>query len=386
MNRKIPVLISITVIALITGFLAKLKTCSSSHDSYGIEIKPAISNNGKYAVAVMSATTTTSYSENGGYRKSDYSTVYYLNLYETATGKLIRQKKIISTRELKDKALVSYGGFNDKLWLFANELKAFDANTGEEVTNDNKLAGLNVFLKENFIDAPNAVTGNAAQGFIDFTDADREQHRVDLNNLTITPLKEIPTADRPRNEDYLRSVFNREESFGSNCDTFNGRIYTLAKDSMEVLSFNPDHKMTNEGSKKVNLYSSAFQVKNFNGHTIYNYPDVKALPGTSYLNGNFLNTHSNTVIHTEDPVGYLIVHQDSFSNTAKTILTRVDLKHNKIWDANTGISTKLLGCIVKNNYCILTGRISYNISLPAGSDGFCIINLKTGEIIKPSIH
>lgn len=385
MNRKFPILILIVVIALVIGFLGQLKSCSSSNESYGIEIKPAVSNNGKYVAAVMAKTTTTSFSENGGYRKSEYSTIYYLNLYETTTGKLVKQEKIISTGELKDKVLICYGGFDDKLWLFANELKAYDITTLEE-TNDSKLMALNTYLKKKFMDAPNAVTGDAAQGFLDFTDEKREQHRLDLNNLKITPLKEIFIANKPTGTAYINSVFNREESFGSCSDTSNNRLYALLKDSIELLSFNPDYKITNEGHKRVTLYSSAFQVKKYNGHNIYSYRDIKSLPGSSYLNGNFLNDHSNTVIHLQNPAGYIIAHQDSFTNNAKTILTRIDLVNNKIWETNTGISTKLLSCVVKNNYCIITGRISYNISLHAGSDGFCIIHLKTGEIINPSIH
>jgi hypothetical protein len=220
MKRKIILFPVIIIIALVVGFLG----CLSSHNTYGVVGRPAVSEDGKNITVLLAVSEATTNQVNGGFRQTTYSTSYWLKQYETATGKLLDKKKIISDAE-KDKLLAfCFGGYTDKIWVHTYGLKAYSLASLEEVVNEEKLAAANGFNKNNFPQEARFIDEAVAEGHIVFTAESRDKYNIDLTTQKITPYKETP-GDKLATMQKIPRRYNQASDFtGIRCDTVNGKM------------------------------------------------------------------------------------------------------------------------------------------------------------------
>ena len=371
--------LSLTIVLLLSG-------CLQKQNSYGIVGTPAISNDGKYIACIIAESEGLTHQENGGYRKTNYSSSYWLKQFETVTGKLIQKKKLIAQAELNNLSVTCYGGYDDKIWIYAKGLQAFDISTLEEKVNEEKIISSNSFPKQNFPYEERMMNVFIAEGYISFTATNGEKYRLGMKDLKIKSEKEI--TKNANNEIAERSISSllHTDNYGTRCDTFNNHFFTFAKDSITAASSYVNNSDISETYYRMFLFTADYSIHRLGNHNSFDYSNIKKSSVTSYLNPCFLkDAVSNKVIHTNNPAGFLILHQDTVGSNAKTILTRIDINHNKIWESKTGISSKISNCIIKDKYCIISGNTDFMFSPPIGSDALCIVDMESGKITKPSL-
>jgi hypothetical protein len=363
------------------GIILLLNGCTQTSFTYGAAGSPAVTTNGRFLIVLVAESESTTRQENGGYRSSSYNSSYWLKQYETTTGNLIRKKKIITGAEKMNLLPLCYGGYADKIWLHTSELVAYDINTLEEVANEEKLAKQNNFDVNNFPTDPRFFHEKVADGYIRFTAIDGEKYRLDLSTLKITGEDKIAKNNTTPQYELLHKII-----YGVRNDTMNGKMYILAKDSATAMNSHPDNSDNEAIYKRLYLFTASYTTSKISNHIFYRYSDLKKFSGSSYLNGIFLKDFkTNKIAKLQKPGAYIILHNDSLSNAAQSILTAIDENNHVIWEINTGLSTKLANCIVKNNYCVITGNKHYLLAPHTGSDMICIVNLETGKMATPSV-
>lgn len=382
-NTYLPVIFSILITA---AFMVTLKGCTTTNYTYGLVGRPAVSDDGKLAAVLVAESQGTTYQENGGYRSTTYNSSYWLKLYETATGKFLKKKKIVEAAEKRNLLPLSYGGYRDKIWLHTNGLSAYDINNLEEVVNQEKLAKQNAFDENNFPDDQRFINEMVFDGYIRFTSIAGDKYRITLANLELRSEKEIPLNTAEKMNEQLRYQMPGNITYGVRSDTAGSTIYILAKDSATAMNSYPGN--SDDGPVYIRLYmfTASYLINRIGNHRFYRYSNMKRLSGSSYLNAIFLKDFaSGKIVHPQQPASYVVLHNDSLSNNARSMLTAIDGNNSTLWQINTGLSTKLSNCIVKNKYCILTGNNKYLVGPHIGSDMLCIVNLESGKMVTPSI-
>ena len=383
MPTKKVTIASVCYLFCIGSFLLLLHGCSTKQTSNAVIGIPAVSNNGKYTAVVVAESEGITHQENGGYRQTNYNNIFWLKLYETSTGKLLKTKKFFEAKEPVNFSMVCYGGFDDKIWLLGcNRNGKFKASL-DEVVNQQKLSTANNFDINNFPDDQRFIDAMLDKGYINFMSFNREKYQLSLTDLKIMKRG----ATEKDTEQNINEVMRHDNEYGIRLDTCNNAIFALAKDSMQVMEYSPSNTSIMEVNYRMYLFTAAYTVKRLGNHDSFTFFDVKQQGHKSYINSCFLkNMSTGKVIRLEQPPGYLIMHQDTVGTNAKAILTRVDTHHNKIWETATAVSTKIGYCMVSNKYCILTTNTDYMFSPHIGNDALCIIDMETGEIIKPQLN
>lgn len=373
--------LSTALLFLQTGIvLLLMNSCLQKHNTYGIVGIPAISNDGKYIACIIAESEGITQQENGGYRKTNYNTSYWLKQYETATGKLLKKKVLATGSEKSNITATCYGSFDNKVWLYANGLQAYDINSLEAVMNEEKLAAANSRNKNIFPYNERLINPSVVNGYIDFTADNGEEYRLLLKNLTITNKRDVDkTAENA--EKRINRLLYSDGDYGVRCDTFSNNMYALAKDSTAATSYSITTQQLDEVAHRMRLFKADFSLRQLGSHHSFDYTNIVPLGNTTYLNPCFAKDfYSGNAIHLSQPAGYLIIHQDVLGNDSKAILTRVDAANKKIWETATGISPKIAHCIVNGKYCIITGNTSYMFSPYIGKDALCIVDTETGKI------
>jgi hypothetical protein len=386
MTRKVSYLPCSFIILFAAVFSMLLNSCTQTSYTYGIVGTPAISANGQYVTLLVAEIKSITRQVNGGYRSTDYNTDYWLKLYETATGKLIKKKKIITAAEDKNMLPLCYGGYGDKIWLHSNELKAYNISSLEETVNEGKLATGNGFDKNNFPYDSRFLDAFVSDGYINFISPNGDKYRIDLDDLKIRSQKTAVKNPQESINQQLHLLNTDHVTYGVRCDTLNGSMYMLAKDSAAAMGIYPGNSDEERVYKKLHLFTANFSTDNVGNHRFYRYSNMQRMAGASYLNGVFLKDFtSNKIVRLQKPAAYVIMHNDSLSNNARSMLTAIDKSNNTIWQLNTGICTKIANCTVKKNYCIIIGNKHSLIAPHIGSDMLCLVNLETGKMVLPQI-
>lgn len=381
MTRKTPFLPIIIIITFAAGFIYMMKGYLSSHNTYGVVGRPAISEDGKNITALVAVSEATSYQVNGGYRRTTYNTSYWLKQYETATGKLLKSKKIVADAEKNNMVALCYGGYDGNIWVHTDGLRAYSLNNLQEVMNKEKLAANNAFNQNDFPADQRFIEEAVADGYIVFTASTGIKYRLDAGSFKITPEKE--TADSPEENinKQLRLLKTYNITYGVRSDTLNGKMYMLAKDSTAAINSHPDNGDDAPVYKRLHLYAANYTVKKYGRYQSYSYSNLQLLNGADYLNAVFLKDFTtNKAIHLQKPPAYIILHNDNLTNNAQSILTAIDESNQPVWQLNTGISTKLNNCTLKQNWCILYGNKQALIGPHIGSDKLCIVNMIDGKM------
>jgi hypothetical protein len=385
MRSKIIFIPVMAIIAFVLGLLTLMRGCLSTYDNYGVEGWPATSANNKTTATVTVENKTTSYTQRDGFTAINYASTYYLSAYDNESGQLLKRKKLIELDDLKFKPLKAYGGFNNLLWVFADGLKAFDVNTLEEVVNEQKLAAINPFIANKFPRQQQFIQNMAGSGLINFTSMDGINYQLDLATLKITMQEDVEDkmpmlASFKQNPNFMDDAAD----FGINTDTIQGHMYALAVSSKNIPATFGEFETGNSNNQRTALYRLGYTVKSFGEHIVLSYKDTLQLNNSTYLNGNFLKDLLNgKAVHLSQPAGFLIMHQNQVGNKANLLLTRIDTANNKLWEANTGVSTKISYCGVNKQYCIIAGELTGDKKTFIGSNGFKIINLQNGNMSSP---
>lgn len=378
---KRPLLAIFCIWALLT-----LNSCIQISYTYGVVGNPAISADGKYAVVLVAESKAVSKQENGGYWSTGYKSSYWLKLYETATGKFIKKKKIISSAEQSNMLPICYGGYGDRIWLHTNGLKAYDISSLDEIVNEEKLAMENSFSTVNFPDDQRSIYEMVADGYIRFTARDGNKYRLDLGILKIKNEKEFPLSATEKLNEQLHQQMSLRITYGVRCDTMNNKMWILAKDSATAIDTNPNNTDNEYSYKLLSLFTADYTISATANHQFYRTSNFKKLKGTSYPNGIFLKDFStNKVVRLQKNGAYIVLHNDSLGDNSKALLTAIDESNNASWQVNTGLNSRIGNCIVKGNYCVLAGNKEYLLSPHVGNDMICVINTETGKMQKLSI-
>lgn len=374
LHNKVSFLFAAVYMLLLTG-------CTQYSVSYGVINHPAVSNDGKITVVLVAESRGTTYQVNGGYRATDYNTSYWLKQYENASGKLLKKKKIITNAEQQNILPLCYGGFGDKIWLHTSGLKAYSLSSLDEEVTEDQLAAENHFDKINFPADQRFDADNINEGYIKFSAGDGTKYIIDLSSLKIHNEKNVATHKKNSNTPQQLLHNAGRITLGVRWDTLNNNIFMLAKDSAAAGNSSPGNSEEGPVYKTLYLFTANFTTHSIGSHSFYSYKNLRRLPGAAYLNGFFLKDFgSGKIIKLLQPDAYIILHNDSLTGNARSVVSAVDTGNQILWQLNTGISTHLAGCTVKNNSCILTGNRHPIISPHIGSDMLCIINIKAGKL------
>lgn len=381
MRRKIILLPVIIILSIVAGFIFTLKGCLQHHNNYGVVGTPAISRDGKTVTVVITENEATTYSENASYRKTTYKTSYWLKQYETATGNLVKKKKLINHADLNNRSVAIYGIYENKLWLHLSGLQAVDLATLEQVTNEEKITKANGLIDEVFPYEDRLINAYVAKGYIDFTSDKGEAYRLWLKSLIISNKENLKDEHEDDDEKNITRLLHDDDNYGARADTLNNTMYILAKDSTEAMNTNPYNSSTHEVTYRMKFFNISYSTRKLGMHDTYVYNKILTPGNTTYLNPVFAkDSYSNKVVHFSNPVGYLVIHQDLIGEKSKAIITRIDTANKKVWETASGVSTKISACVVSGKYCILTTNKDYMFSPFIGKDALCIINTETGNI------
>ncbi|MFN8252326.1 MAG: PA2928 family protein [Ferruginibacter sp.] len=372
-------------ILLLGGALVLLLNgCLQKFNNYGVKDLPAVSADGKLLVLLVAENAATSYSQNGGYRKTTYHTSYWLKQYDVAAGKLNKKKKLFSAGELSNAGIEVCGTDGSFIWLYTDMLRVYDIASLEEVNNQDRIAASNGKSNTVFPADSRLIKPFISRGYIDFTSGNGEEYRLTLADMKIVE-KDAIHENGEDEEVNIRRLLH-EDDYGSRCDAINGRMYIFAKDSAAAKNISPPYDDLGEAAYRMKLFSTPFAVKKLGLHNSYTYGRIEKTGEASYLNPCFVkDNYEDRVIHLENPAGYLLLHQDVLGSNAKVLVTRIDTANKKIWESVTGVSTKISGCISRGNYCIITTNRDYMLSPFIGKDAVCIINITDGRVINLSL-
>jgi hypothetical protein len=375
------------IIPLGAGLLMLLNGCIQTNNSYGVVGRPAVSDDGQYVTVLVAESKGITRQVNGGYRSTTYSTSYWLKVYETGTGKMVKKKKIVSDAEKQNIIPFCYGGFNNNIWLHTNELIAYSINSLEEQVKEEQLITGSAFDQKEFPDDGRFFNEAVAAGYIDFRANSGGNYRIDLTSLKISSEKDT-VKNKARAINQQNRILNElRPTYGVRCDTMNGKMYILAANSSTAISSNPNNGDNEPIYRKLHLFTANYTVSSYNNHHFFNNSNLQQASGINYLNPVFLKDFvTGKVVHLQKPGLYVILHNDSLSNNRRSILTAIDEHNSSIWQINTGLSSKLTGCIVKNNYCIITGNKHYLLAPHTGSDMLCVVNMLTGKMATPLVQ
>lgn len=358
--------------------------CLRKFDNYGVVGNMISSADNSSITVVVAENNAMSYQKNGGFVKTTFSVTYWLKQYETASGKLIKKKKVFSPSEANKLSIACYGRYGNNIWMHIDGLVAFDINSLDEVTNEKKIAAANGVSKTIFPLDDRLVTPNLDKGHIDFIADDGEAYRLSLGNLKISK-KDQDDNDTDAAEKQLNRLFN-DDDYGVRCDTFENKMFVFAKNETAAKESSPDHGDIAETPYRMKLFKTDFSIRKLGIHNSFTIENIQQAVNETYLNPCFAaDTYSGHIVHTSDPGGYIVIHQDVLGEKSKALITRIDLNGKKVWEKPTSVSTKIAGCTLQRKYLFLSTNKDYMSSPFIGQDALCIINIENGNIILPAL-
>ncbi len=168
---------------IVIGFIFLLRSCLSQWDNYGVKGWPGITDDQKTMVLVKSYSKTNSYSSKNGMTHISYSTTYYLEKIDLASGKVVQKKKLMNHRKIKKGGFQCFGGYKNRLWIFANYLRAYDMNTLEQVVKLEDIENKNPQLKGKMPIESQYYDAHINLGYIAITALDGDKYKIMLDDL-----------------------------------------------------------------------------------------------------------------------------------------------------------------------------------------------------------
>lgn len=381
MFGRLSLLSSILIVVALIACLFVLKGCLQRLDTFGIVGKPAINFDNQCMIALVAENNATTYSENGGYRKTDYHTVYWLKQYDLQTGKLKNKTRLGSTDNFYDKSVENFGIAGNQLWIYFNGFKVYDARSLEKRADEQSIINANngndVFPVERRLVRP-----NLKKGVIDFISYNGESYRLQMADLHIS---KKPFANDDNDAKAIRMF--EDDRIGARCDTMNGKFYMFAKDIQSTEGLHPEHSDISEKAYRCKFFSSGYTAYKLGNHTSYNKISVSQIGERDYLNPLLLvDGNSNEAIKLKNPESYLVIHQDVLGKDAKAVASMLHTNGSVAWEKKMPFSTRISNCILAGNLVVLTSNKDYMYTPFIGNDELCSIHLQTGHIQRFSLN
>ena len=384
LNRKIILLPLLIILGFIAGFVFLLRGCLQKHNNYGVTGVPVVSADGRLLVVVVAENEATTYSQNGGYRRTTYSTSYWLKQYDTETGKLLKKKKLVKASELNNRSVACYGAYEGYIWLHTDQLRAYEVGSLDEKYNEEKIAAAGNINPDIFPYEERLIRPAVENGYIDFFSNSGEEYRLTLSRLEIIPKADLPEEKNTKSAS-TSHVFHQDD-YGVRSDSMHGKMFIFAKDSTEARNSSPGSYSLHEVSYRMKLFTATYTTRVFGSHRIFSYDGVQRTGEATYLNPCFAkDSYQDKVIQLANPDGFLVIQQDVLGNNSRAVFTRIDTANRKVWETKSPVSTKIADCIFTGNYCIVTTNKDYAFSPFIGKDALCIINTGNGKLVLPSL-
>lgn len=167
---------------LVLGFIFLMRSCLEKYDTFGTVGWPAVTEDQKSLVIVKSYSKTNNYNQENGITHISRSTNFYLEKIDLVTGKVTKKKKLMNQRKVKG-SLKCFGGYKDKIWIYANYLRAYDMNTFEQVIKIEDIESKNPELKGKMPTEDQYYDPHINLGYITITAQDGDKYRLMLDDL-----------------------------------------------------------------------------------------------------------------------------------------------------------------------------------------------------------
>lgn len=180
---------------IIFGFIMLFRSCLAKYDERSaISIPQVVESNGKTVVfSLVKFEKATSYSRQGGFVRKSVSTSYYIQTNDGITGAKLQSKKIKKHRQIKSFPVEILGSADNKVWLFAGELMAFDASLNK-IADAAAIEEKNPSLKGKLPNERRYFEYDHQYG-IRITANDGSQHLLNTSTLIATPVLEETEKD-----------------------------------------------------------------------------------------------------------------------------------------------------------------------------------------------
>lgn len=193
MNKRIVLRITLVVVIIIIGFVYLLRSCLSKFDERaaigGGSSQTAsqflvFEKDGKGVIfSLVAFDKTISYSQQGGSTRKSVKRTYYVQSNDMATAAKLNLQKIKSGNDIKAYPVELLGAADNKAWLFAGELMAFDPFTLEKLADAKTVEEKNPALKGKLINERRYYSFDFDNNTIVITAADGLVYNLNLNTL-----------------------------------------------------------------------------------------------------------------------------------------------------------------------------------------------------------
>ena len=223
---------------LVVGFIFLLRGCLSQWDSFGVAGWPGITDDQKTLVFVKSYSKTNSYSNKNGIVSKSYSTTYYIEKVDLATGQVVKKEKLMAQRKIKKGVLECFGGYKNRLWVFANFLRAYDMNTLEQVVKLEDIETKNPQLKGKMPAESQYYDAHINLGYITVTAQDGDKYNIVLDDLHA----ELVDENADKFEYFNQDIKKQQELLEARIDSLN-EAYRNEKDYRKYDAMNEQQEI-----------------------------------------------------------------------------------------------------------------------------------------------
>jgi len=206
---------------MVLGFIFLMRSCLEKYDSFGTTGWPGVTEDQKSLVIVKSYSKTNNYSQENGITHISQSTTYYLEKIDLATGKVTQKTKLMNHRKIKKGSLQCYGGYKDKMWIYANYIRAYDMNTLKEVVKIEDIENKNPELKGKMPTEDQYYDPHINLGYITITAQDGDKYRLMLNDLHAELIDEKENSF----EEFSKNFEKEKVAIGKRIDSLNAVYY-----------------------------------------------------------------------------------------------------------------------------------------------------------------
>lgn len=207
---------------LVIGFIFLMRSCLAQWDTFGTVGWPGVTEDQKTLVIVKSYSKTNSYSHQNGVTHISQSTTYYLEQIDLATGKMTKKTKLMNQRKVKG-GLQCFGGYKNKMWIFANYLRAYDMNTLEQVIKLEDIENKNPQLKGKMPTENQYYDAHVNLGYITITAQDGDKYRIMLDDLHAELIDEKEESFEAFSKDFEKD----KEAINARIDSLNAAYYSM---------------------------------------------------------------------------------------------------------------------------------------------------------------
>lgn len=336
MRHRSIVLVPVLLIVIGIGVFSFLKGCHQTNTNYGVIGMPALSLDGKMVVVLVAENDGVTSQVNGGYRKTEYTTTYWLKQYETRTGKFLKKKKVLKTGRLDNREVTCKGVEGNTIWLDIDRVRAFDIASLEE---------------------------------------------TDLKEAWVSGKESGSSASKPNYNKLLH-----KENYGVRCDTQNKQAFILARSKENAMDTRPGFTDLEGSAYPMQFYSVSYSLEKIGLYNRYTYTSLQKLGETHYFDPCLaVDNYLDQVIRLNDPDGYIIIHQVKTGNESKAVFARVDFQGKKLWETTTDLSPRISYCVFRDGMVAITTNKDNMHSPHLGKDALCILDTRSGAFVKPSL-